>query len=592
LAAEDIRDASFLLGRVDQVQIAPVNNIRLGKHQIGLFVQDTWKITRKLTLDYGLRWDYSTYLKEQYGRLAQFQPTVPNPLAGGLPGAVGFEGYGTGRCNCNFANNYPYAIGPRLGVAYQVTPKTVVRAGFGIVYSGTGDSNGATQGGLTALQPVQAPAFGDPVMTLQNGIPFTPPPFPNFDIGQYPQPGYATRQAPAVWYDQNAGRPARQIQWSIGVQREILKDLVVEGAYVGNRGAWWYANGLIDVNALSADRVAAAGLNLNNPADVTLLRSPLSNASVIARGFKAPYTGFPLSATLAQSLRPFPQFSSIAALWAPLGRTWYDSLQVKANKRFSHGLQVTSSFTWSKQLAMASATNPVVPGNSGPVTDVFNRQLNKYLSQYDQPFLFNIAVNYTLPKLNLKQGMAGKAASWAIRDWTFGAFLAYSSGMPIQAPYAQNNIQTTLFRGTATAPNSYANRVPGQPLFLKDLNCNCFDPNKEFVLNPSAWSDPAPGQFGTSAAYYSDYRYARHPQENLAVGRTFRIKERASFNLRIEFTNVLNRSVIPNPTATNALAPQLLTNGKPTSGFGFINTAVAPTTPANRQGQIVGRFVF
>src|SRR4029077_9331421 len=100
--------ASFLLGAVDSLSIAPTNNIRLGKHSIGLFIQDTWKVTRKLTLDYGLRWDFSTYLKEQYGKLAQFAPLLPNAAAGGHLGAVQFEGDGPGKCNCNFANNYPY----------------------------------------------------------------------------------------------------------------------------------------------------------------------------------------------------------------------------------------------------------------------------------------------------------------------------------------------------------------------------------------------------------------------------------------------------------------------------------------------------
>src|SRR4029078_4003727 len=129
--------ASFLLGSVSSVRVAPPNTIRLGKHQIGLFAQDTWKITRKLTLDYGLRLDYSTYLKEEHGRLAQFSPTTSNPAAGGLPGAVIFEGEGPGRCNCTFANNYPWAFGPRLAAAYQFASKMVLRVGVGIVYSGT-----------------------------------------------------------------------------------------------------------------------------------------------------------------------------------------------------------------------------------------------------------------------------------------------------------------------------------------------------------------------------------------------------------------------------------------------------------------------
>src|SRR5207237_7153266 len=167
-------------------------------------------------------------------------------------------------------------------------------------------------------------------------------------------------------------------------------------------------------------------------------------------------------------------------------KTWYDSLQVKATKRLSQGLSFTSSLTWSKNETMGAASNVTVPGTGGsPVNDVFNRKLNKYISQYDQPFILNTALNYTLPTLH-----GNRILSNAIRDWTIGAFVTYASGLPILAPYAQNNLQSLLLRNiTSTQTVSFANRVPGQPLFLKDQNCRCFDTNKDFVLNPAAWSD-------------------------------------------------------------------------------------------------------
>ena len=587
--------ASFLLGLVDAVKIAPINNMKMGKHMVGLFVQDTWKVTRKLTLDYGIRYDYQTYLKEQYGRFAQFAPNIPNPSQGGRLGAVQFEGFGPGRCNCNFANNYPFAIGPRLGVAYQIAPKTVLRGGWGIVYNATGDSNGSTAGGLSIPNAVQAPSFGQPVMTLGVGVPFPPLPFPNYDVGQFPQAGYATTQAPNTWYDQNAGRPARQMQWSFGVQREVSRDLAVEVNYVANRGVWWNAPALIDVNALSSQRIAAAGLNLSNAADVTVLGSRLNSATAINRGFGAPYLGFPLTATVAQSLRPFPQFSSITALWAPDGNTWYDSLQAKATKRFSRGLQFTALFTWAKQLSTAAPTNVTIPGTGGQaVNDVFNRSQNKFLSPFDQPLAFTLAASYTLPTLH-----TNKIVSWAARDWQVNALLGYGSGLPILAPQAQNNLNTILLRNNAGSNTSYANRVPGQKLFTQDLNCHCFDPNKVFVLNKDAWSQPGPGQFGTGAAYYTDYRFERRPNENLSLGRLFHIKERATVSMRIEFTNVFNRAQMPNPTSTNAAATQVTNpvTGVPTAGFGFIATGSVGATnsqqlPTSRQGSVVARLTF
>src|SRR5260221_7331316 len=102
----------------------------------------------------------------------------------------------------------------------------------------------------------------------------------------------------------------------------------------------------------------------------------------------------------------------------------------------------------------------------------------------------------------------------------------------IYGPAANNQLSTVLFRGT------FANRVPGVSLFTQDFNCHCFDPNTSFVLNPAAWTNPAAGQFGTSAAYYGDYAYQRRPIENLNLGRTVRIGERVSFNVRAEFSSV------------------------------------------------------
>ena len=585
--------ASFLLGLVDSGQISNPTTSRPVKTQWGFFAQDTWKVTRKFTLDYGLRYDYSTYIKDDRGRWAIFSPTTPNPSAGGQPGAVAFEGDGPGRCNCEFAHNYPYAFAPRLGAAYQITSKTVLRLGWGIIYGGTADSNGSVSR-ISTPNPFSSPSFGQPAMTLQKGIPITPAPWPNYDPGQYPLKGALT--PPRIAIDQNGGRPPRQYQWSIGIQREIFRNLAVEATYVGNRGVWWNAPALIDVNGLTLDRIKATGLDINNAADRTLLAAPLNSATALQRGFnKPPYSGFPLGSTVAQSLRPFPQFTSITYLFSPLGKTWYDSLQLKATQRLSHGLSFTSTFSWQKELTLGAESNIIAGATTGETTnDVYNRQQNKYISQYNRPYVFTLSANYIVPALKIN-----RALSWAARDWTVGAFLQYASGLPILSPYAQNGLNTLLLRnavspvGGATATGTFANRVPGVPLFTQDLNCHCFDPNAAFVLNPAAWSQPAAGQFGTAAAYYNDYRFERRPVENLSLGRTFRVREKATVNLRMEFTDIFNRTQIPNPTFGNAQQTQTRNSaGRATGGFGWINTTPASNPPLPRQGTIVARFQF
>ena len=133
--------------------------------------------------------------------------------------------------------------------------------------------------------------------------------------------------------------------------------------------------------------------------------------------------------------------------------------------------------------------------------------------------------------------------------------------------------------------------LSSEPLFTKDLNCHCIDPNKDLVLNPAAWSNPAAGQWGTASAYYNDFRYARRPNEQLSVGRIFRIREGMSFQVRAEFFNPFNRTYMNDPIAANPLATATFNSSRAlTGGFGYINPGSLNSQPRN--GQIVARFQF
>ena len=138
-----------------------------------------------------------------------------------------------------------------------------------------------------------------------------------------------------------------------------------------------------------------------------------------------------------------------------------------------------------------------------------------------------------------------------------------------------------------------ANRVPGVPLFLKDLNNRDFDPGKTLVFNPAAWVDPAAGEYGSSSPYYSDYRFQRRPKESASLAKTLRVRERYRVDFRAEFFNVFNRAVVPSPTGANARQTTLYdpTTGVVTQGFGRIDPSnVQVGTP--RSGQLVLRVSF
>ena len=442
-------------------------------------------------------------------------------------------------------------------------------------------------------------AFGDPTSYLRDGLQYNPALLTaaSYDPGVKPEPG--TINSPPSFLDPSGGRPPRVNQWNISLQREIVKDLVVEAAYVGNRSAWILGNNSQELNALSPQMLAQRGFDISNAADRSVLTSLWTSPAAQARGIRAPYAGYPTGLTVAQTLRPYPQFGNIGNQWVDTGKSWYDSLQVKVTKRYSRGLQVTTAFTWQKEQDY---------GINQP-NNVYNADVNKGLSAYSQPFVLAIGATYQTPALKMNRVIRSIA-----RDWTIGTYLTYSSGLPIESPCGQNNLQTLLFQSSngsiSSGQNSagcssgtFMNRKADVPLFLKDLNCHCIDPNKDFVLNPAAWESPAAGQFGTAAAYYNDYRFQRHPIEQISIGRVFPLHERMRLEIRAELFNVFNRANMADPISVNSLASQQRNaQGVPISGFGYINSqSLGNGSTLNnntglgnnpRQGQLLARFTF
>jgi hypothetical protein len=181
-----------------------------------------------------LRYDFQTYLKEQYGRMPIASFSTPNPTVGGLPGATI---YGA-TCNCDISHNYPWAFGPRAGVAYQIDSKTVLRAGAGLTYGVVQTPNGL-QYSLADYYTFNSTGYGNTPLPLgfQGGNPYPNVTWPNFSPGKQPvlTNGLLPPSAPNTIFNSSA-RPPRTFQWSIGLQRQLQKDIVVEATYVGNRG--------------------------------------------------------------------------------------------------------------------------------------------------------------------------------------------------------------------------------------------------------------------------------------------------------------------------------------------------------------------
>lgn len=593
--------ASFLLGDyASTTQNANELFRRNGYQQWALFVQDSWKVTRKLTVDYGLRWDYATPEKEEYGRLGQLNPTLPNTSAGGEPGAIQYAS----TCNCSFYKpSYPFAIGPRLGAAYQLDRKTVIRGGWGVNYQFIANA----AGGVFATNGVYPLAGVNPFVNISTPGSIVAPTWPVTNPNVYPVAGTVGGLPGGIAPDQNENRPPRINQWSIGFQREITPNFIMEASYVANR-AVWTSGPLGELSQISPQTYAAHGLypypgtgpcssgsgvcsnsTYNNYADYLLLSQPLSATAVKARGFSVPYSGFPVGDSLLQSLYPYPQYGNIAISGSPTGDSKYDSLQVKATKRLSHGLQVNGSFTWGQGFYR--------PGRQ----DFFNPAESVWALQQIPPRDLNFNAIYTVPRASFLP----KGANWLARDWQIGWYSNYQTGAFLTPPSSPS----------LNFLSSQDIRVPGQPLYTSGVNINnlsTYNPYSTQVLNPNAWEAcPTNSVCPSTSVLYKDFRAPRTPSENANIGRHFRVGKEGKYDffVRAEFVNIFNRTLMPAPTTTNPQNLPIKGAGGGTiytSGFGVIsayyppNTSIAASTVLGagvatlqgRTGTLIARFSF
>ena len=617
--------ANFMLGSVTSLTLAVPTEYRKTKQQYGVYIQDTWKARRNLTIDYGVRWDYGTYAKEDYGRVAGFSTTIPNPAAGGRRGGYIYEA----SCNCQFAQNYPYAIAPRLGIAYTLNSKTVFRGGAGIAYGATPFTGGGVINSIST--PTLPNGFDD--FRLQDGVPVSKynPVVATSDPSAGFAPGTVNTNL-ATFVDPNGGRPDRTYQWNISIQREITRNFVFEAAYVGNRNVWASTTGFQDFNAVSVQDLKRYGFTIDNSAqglaDAALLNArlnsltPAQQSTLASRGISVPYSSFPTSGpfvqTVFQSLKPFPQYSSALSPSAPQGKSWYDSLQLNLTKRFSHGFSANGAYTWSKNLQWVGTP------------DVFNQSIGKDINTLNPPQILRISFEYRVPRYNgALPVLKNKVVSYVLSDWAVSGALYYTSGAFLSRPAAgsTNGINRWLGRGPGgaqlkkNADGSYmspwsvdwydnSGTHHTDPL---DINCHCFDPNKTVVLNPNAWQTIPDAQWTSDTSQYAFFRGQRKPAESMNFARNFRFKERYAFQVRIEFQNVFNRVQLPNPTGlavnggVGAVSPLNPTyqcsspgtcnintvSGRYISGFGtFGNLGNGGQLGTPRSGQLIGRFTF
>ena len=419
--------ASLLLGMPSSGSV-PINPAyAYGYHYYGTFVQDDWRINGKLTLTMGLRWDYESPVTERnnqedgpFDLTANSPIQVVDPLQPGLvlKGGVTFTGQGTRLPYNRDLNNFQ----PRVGVAWQPMNKTVVRAGYGLSYVATFTPSPGS--GFQISTPYVASPDGN--ITFAG----------NFLNNPYPQGvltptgsklGLSTFLGQSVSFvDANRVIP-RVHEFSIGVQRELGWRSVLEVSYVGSRSQELPVSQ--NLNAVTWAQLAQYGANASpNLTD----SQPNPFAGLL------PATNLNTTTTTWQQLLfPYPQFTGLTETNLPVGKSWYNSLQVRFDKRLSRGLNLLVSYTHEKWLNATSYLN----AQEG-ITATPDRTLNST----DTPNRIVISGNWALPIFTHLKGVAGVF----LHGWQANGIFMRENGFPIAAPggYWSSGINPALSNGT------------------------------------------------------------------------------------------------------------------------------------------------
>ncbi|MCX6625867.1 MAG: carboxypeptidase regulatory-like domain-containing protein [Acidobacteria bacterium] len=471
--------ASLLLGEVNSANVQLTDLIRTRASYLGLYVQDDWRATDRLTLNFGLRWETELPRREVDNKLISFDPLAINPVSG-TPGSVLFAGR-NGTPERSFAtdtNNF----GPRFGFAWRIPGRgeTVIRGGGGIFYASTVQN---TVGDVASLGFSDSRTFvvdqgeTQSAFRLRDGVPLVPRPALTAGIG-----AVALGQRPTTSIDFFNPKQVAPIsyQYNLSVQREVFGNTVFEAGYLAN----------------VSHHLAANDFTLNQVRPESM------------------------GAGTAQLRRPFPQYSNVNWINPTIGNSTYHGGFVKAERRFSRGASFLAHYTFSKFLDDVAAQEEY--GDPGSYMDAYNRRLDKGLSGSDVPHRLLVTVQYELPKLRINRFVNG-----VLGGWKAGLLETAQSG----AGFTVVNVSNTT------------NGFPAGPLRPNLLRDAALAPDQRSItrwFDTSAFAAPAQFTFGNSPR--SGLRGASQLTTDVTVEKSFHITEQFRFDLRGEFYNVLNKS--------------------------------------------------
>jgi len=514
--------ASFLLGT--GASGSEVHGIRpaLESKSYGFYVQDDWKVNRKLTLNLGLRWDFESGLTERYDRYAVFDPLVQTPLSQrtGLNLFGGWTFPNQGDRGRTLKNIEWGKIAPRIGLAYQLRSGLVIRTGGGIFYTmATYGANNYGTAPFRAATPWVPTIDGvTPTDLLRN-------PFPNGVL----QPE-GPRNGLLASLGQGVGSPVPSTmttpynsQWNFSIAQDLGNTSVIELAYAGNKGTKLPLSWQMDQLANSLIRPDAGLLDVvPNPFFGIIPVGVLSNRTV-QRG---------------ELLTPFPHLPGVSYAGTSWGNSNFHSLQATFKKRFSQGGTVVVAYTWSKLLADGGDN----AWDSSGFRDFNCRACDKSVSPYHYPHRVVTTATYELPFGKGKKfgGNWSGFTNAVLGQWQVNGIVTLSSGQPLQMTTTGN---TSFSFGGGQRPDS-----TGQDARLDN-------PTLDRWFDTGAFRLPAQYTFGNVGRMHPNLRSDFVEMLDLSVFKRFNIVgERVGLELRGESFNAFNHPVFgaPNTTVGNA----------------------------------------
>lgn len=523
--------ASFLLGVGSGSDFTGFNQFpATDKHLLGWYVQDGWKVNRKLTLTLGLRYEIQTAPVERHNAQEYFSFTAINPISSAVgfnvPGALVFNtGNNRGLYNTSHTN-----FAPRIGAAYQALNKLILRGGYGVFFvpniynqgPNTGFSQGtpwvtSLNGGVTPFSTLS----GNANANCSGSATFSPcsSAFPN---GEVAPTGNSLGGLTDVGFGLNPViNPVRHSpyvqQWMTGVEYALTNNNLLDLTYVGNHGVHVLAQ------YLEWNELPAADLAMGNQLLQPVTNPFFGHITNSGCGLDQP------TIVRAQLLRPFPEYCSVTEAPPAVGGSTYNALEATYTHRWHSGLNLGVSYTFSKFLDdVQGSSGWAFPGSGSSVRNSYNLAAERSVDVTDIKNSLVANYAYELPIGKGKQF----GTNWSepvnalLGGWQWSGILTAKSGLPLSINPAQNNTGGFGF-------NQRPNIVPGVDPVPQNQSINHW-------INPAAFSQPAPFTFGDSSRFLSNLRAPNYFNWDMSIQKWWSFTESKRVQFRFELYNAFN----------------------------------------------------